>query len=545
MNPRIWLSRRVLLCVSMLLGMMALADAWEIDWLSQFGSGLFTGSIGGGKTDATGVYTAGSTFPALPGQIPAGATDAYIRKFSFDGLVLWTRQFGTPRSDLVSGIATGQGGVFVVGWTDGAFSGSTNAGGSDAFVRKYDQTGGILWTTQFGTPQDDRPFAGAIEERNGALYVAGFTAGTFPGEPVGEGQDVYIARLDSQTGAVLWIRQFGVRGITFGIGGLTVDDTGVYAASTVSLGTAIGDPDYGLFRKFDLSGNPLWSRQIKGAVGCSLAVWGLSAHADAIYLVGQANRAFLDDPVGCQPRNSAIVGSLRKYDAATGTLIWTRRIQAGSPSGGDGFTGAKIVHATDSGVYVGANATDSFPGYLPSAPRSDRALCPGLSSGNSFADKLDAYVRRYDSDGNVMWTHQFGSGVFDLVTGIGSDPSAIYISGDTSCSVQEDALYSGGNRDSFVARLTIDPATISGRVELLVGQIEALRDRGRLGPGDFVSLQVDLERALAIDRQDATTARQALEAFIENIGRLARRGDLSTAEVDPVVAAASAIIAGM
>src|SRR5690349_17054820 len=81
---------RASIAISALAALVNIAYAWDIGWISQFGSGRFTNSEGGGRVDATGVYTVGSTFPALPGQVlVGGSTDAYIRKFAFDGTILW------------------------------------------------------------------------------------------------------------------------------------------------------------------------------------------------------------------------------------------------------------------------------------------------------------------------------------------------------------------------------------------------------------------------------------------------------------------------
>ena len=100
-------------------------------------------------------------------------------------------------------------------------------------------------------------------QRGAAVYVAGWTSGAFPGATAGQGQDLYLAKLDAQTGAVVWIRQFGVRGQFLGVGGITVDDTGVYAASSVALGPSLDDPYNGLLRKYDLNGNLVWAREIR------------------------------------------------------------------------------------------------------------------------------------------------------------------------------------------------------------------------------------------------------------------------------------------
>src|SRR5262249_23646618 len=67
----------------------------------------------------------------------------------------WTRQFGTAVPDVAQGVAAGDTGVYVAGYTGGALPGQTSAGSEDAFVRLYDAAGNELWTRQFGTALTD------------------------------------------------------------------------------------------------------------------------------------------------------------------------------------------------------------------------------------------------------------------------------------------------------------------------------------------------------------------------------------------------------
>src|SRR5439155_333651 len=105
-------------------------------WTDQFGAGG-TVSAAAVAVDAGGnVYVAGAAAGALPGQTAAGVTDAFVRKYATDGAPLWTRQFGTSRSDAAVAVAADEGGAFVAGSTLGSL-GPPAAGGLDAFVRRY------------------------------------------------------------------------------------------------------------------------------------------------------------------------------------------------------------------------------------------------------------------------------------------------------------------------------------------------------------------------------------------------------------------------
>src|SRR5438270_6913106 len=94
----------VCICAVVAVPMFAQTEAPPIEWIRQFGSssGDIAQSV---AVDASGVYVAGRTMGALPGQTKAGFYDAYIRKYDPSGTELWTRQFGSSGSTNVFGVA--------------------------------------------------------------------------------------------------------------------------------------------------------------------------------------------------------------------------------------------------------------------------------------------------------------------------------------------------------------------------------------------------------------------------------------------------------
>jgi hypothetical protein len=131
----------------------------------------------------------------LTGTAMIGGRDAYLRKYDGSGSVLWTRQFGTTLQDDANVVTVHtNGNIYVAGQTYGAFPNKTNAGQSDMYIMKFDSAGTALWTRQFGTASFDDAFA---IERGGAgnLYVAGFAYGAFPGETYAGSYDAYFMKL--------------------------------------------------------------------------------------------------------------------------------------------------------------------------------------------------------------------------------------------------------------------------------------------------------------------------------------------------------------
>jgi hypothetical protein len=232
-------------------------------WTRQFGT-VFMDRAGAIAAHAGVVYTAGLTGGALPGQVSAGQADAFVRSYDAAGNELWTRQFGTVYPDDAAGVAADAGGVYVAGNTQGALPDQVAAGGlSDAFVRKYDRAGNELWTRQFGTPGSD--FVAGVAADAGGVYVAGNTQGALPGQVAAGGQaDAFVRKLDP-AGNELWTRQFGTPTVD-AVTGVSVGAGHVYVVGYTfgALEAPAGSFD-AFVRKLDPAGNELWTRQFGSA----------------------------------------------------------------------------------------------------------------------------------------------------------------------------------------------------------------------------------------------------------------------------------------
>jgi hypothetical protein len=190
--------------------------------------------------NASGVYVAGATQGTLPGQAGAGDSDGFLRKYAFDGTVVWTRQFGTSESDEILSMAIDPSGLYLAGTTTGAMAGQTSAGSVDAFVSKYDFNGRVVWTRQFGTAKYDDALGIAVSAQG--VYVAGNTTGAWPGHLNVGDYDVFVRKYDVK-GGVAWTQQFGGRAHEELLG-IAVDASGVYAAG-VTEGALTSQPSHG------------------------------------------------------------------------------------------------------------------------------------------------------------------------------------------------------------------------------------------------------------------------------------------------------------
>ena len=422
------------------------ALAEEVSWIDQFGT---AGSdfADGVAADTYFGYTTGRVGRdlALPGQTSVGSVDAFVRKYDGSGSIVWTRQFGTPEFDGFSKIASRNGTLYVAGLTTGTFTGETAHGGVDTFVRTYDADGNVGWTRQFGTAGGDFALDVAVDDTS--IYVLGFTSGVFPGQLSAGSDDFFLAKL-TLDGSLLWVRQFGTAGLDpaiFTLGGVAVDATGIYVGSTVPLAlpgqVAVGDAD-AFLRKYDLDGNELWTYQF--GTPCIDVLSDIDLYGGDVLMAG-ATTGVLDNPAF--PRctnppeghnNSGGQGStFVQRRSSNGAVLWTEQYKGSS--GLTGFTLATGVTVNDAGVFVASEA------ITPRNPRLIDLECP-IGSPSEDVD-----VRMLAHDGHLVWTRQIGSTASDTPSGIAVNDAGVLVAGTTDCRVEGET--SVGGQDAFALQL--------------------------------------------------------------------------------------------
>lgn len=386
-------------------------------WIREFGT-YGEDQIEGVYADSTGVYVAGYTTGALPGQNFSGDRDAFVRKYDFDGNEVWTREFGTSGTDEIREISVNSSGIYVTGLTTGTLPGQSRIGGYyDSFIRKYDLDGNEVWTRQFGTTGDDTPFG--VYADSSAAYVTGSARGAFPGQVnLGEA-DAFVRKYDPDGNAV-WTRQFGTAQYDLGWG-VFADATGVYVAG-YTLGAFPGYANQGAFdiflRKYDFDGNELWTKQF-GTTGSDMAR-GISGDSAGVYVCGS-----VDGELPGQTQVGYSDAFVRKYDA-DGNENWTR--QFGTTEG----ESCEGIFANSTTVYSVGQTNGAF-------------------AGQNLTGEADYFIRKYDENGTEQWTHQSGTLGEDAMDGyVASDSTGIYFAGITS------GYFAGysqqGNGDCFVRK---------------------------------------------------------------------------------------------
>ncbi len=386
-----------------------------VDWTTEFGTLRYDVAYAT-ATDGTSVYVAGFTNFSLPGQRYHHRYDAFVRKYDRDGEVLWTRQFGTSGTDQVLGIAADPDGVTVAGSTDGRFPGQEAGGGLDAFAARFGASGRQQWIRQFGTRADDRATAVAVS--SGRTFVVGATGGPL-GARQGGPTDAFVAELRG-AGQLAWVRQFGSAG-SDQANGIAVRSGRVYAVGSTTgavRGTYLGGASDALVAAFGTNGTLLWQR----ALGSSSAdeMSAVVARAEGLFVVGSS-----DGVLGDQVPAGGIDAFVAKLDRS-GEPMWFRQF------GSEAEDHAVAVAADAQGIYVAGSTAGALP---------DGALL----------GEWDGFVRKYLPNGTQIWTRQLGTADFDQAYGVSVERTGLYLVGTTHGAFE--GLSNAGDRDVFVVRV--------------------------------------------------------------------------------------------
>jgi len=396
---------------------------YETEWIRQLGTSLWDSSHAVSCDSLGNVYISGLTYGSLGGH-NAGSSDAFVSKYDSAGKLLWARQLGTPLSDESWSVsADALGNVYISGWTQGWLNprDPPHSGSLDAFVAKYDPAGNLLWTRQYGT-ENDEVSRGVSADVLGNVYISGYMEGN-PGLPGGP-REAFINKYNS-SGIHLWTRQIVGLGWVWSQG-VSADSLGnVYISGHTSAPldpTSKGWSD-AFVSKFDSAGALLWTRQL-GTTGPSETSFGVSAdRLGNVFMSGSIDSG----------GSSTIDAFVTKYNSE-GHLLWTRQLGSGE---------------VDSSLGLSADGAGNV--FIAGYTRG--------SLGGPNAGEQDAFVSKYDTDGNLLWTLQIGTSELEYAYGVTVDTMGnAYLTGYTEGSLGGP---NAGSADAFLVKLIVpEPGTI-------------------------------------------------------------------------------------
>jgi hypothetical protein len=356
--------------------------------------------------------------------------DAYLSKFDQDGSFLWVRSIHGWELQNVRGVALdASGDVYVTGYFyyeltfEGDPSGKIYEGQDySGYIAKYDSEGIFQWAKTWGPEPDTADFGiyvmGLDTDPAGNLYVVGLFDGIVdfdpgPGVEIHEPnseyyQDGFAVKFDS-AGNFAWAGTWALDDEFRGIWDVAADSVsgfyvtgdfdepldfdpgdGVSIVSPLSPGTAF-------LVKLDANCDFQWVRAWGAQSGIALDSDGDNNIYVGGYFVSTVD--FDPGPGVDEHVASAYNSYVSKFDSS-GQFLWART-WGSDYSGGPEEQSVRAIGIAADSLYVGGEfylTVDFDPG-------------PGVDEhqGSSWGDS-DAYLSKFDLDGQFQWARTWGSG---------------------------------------------------------------------------------------------------------------------------------------
>lgn len=172
-----------------------------------------------GNIAITGLFQGTATFGTIS-LSSTGVYDIFVAKYNPSGNALWAKRAGAS-SNFNGGnsitVDTNDN-IITTGYFSGRFANFgnhvlTSAGGSDAFIAKYDPLGNVLWAKRGGGINGDAGNAITIDKDNNVFASGSFqdTMSFNTHNPLLHstgGRDIFVAKYDS-LGHLIWAKQAG------------------------------------------------------------------------------------------------------------------------------------------------------------------------------------------------------------------------------------------------------------------------------------------------------------------------------------------------
>ena len=219
----------------------------NIQWNKTYGGKRTDGANSVVQTSDGGYAIAGHT-----SSFGAGDWDFWLVRTDANGTGLWSKTFGTPKTDYAYSIVqTIDRGYAIAGYTS-----SFGAGRYDFWLVKTDENGTIQWNQTYGGKNSEWAFS-IVQTTDEGYAMAGYTSSFGAGQ-----MDFWLVKTDA-SGNMQWNKTYGGPDWDWGTSIIQTDNEGYAIAGwTKSFGT--GDSDFWLL-KTDENGNAQWNRTYGGA----------------------------------------------------------------------------------------------------------------------------------------------------------------------------------------------------------------------------------------------------------------------------------------
>jgi hypothetical protein len=421
-----------------------------------------------------------------------GTSDAFLVKFNSSGVRQWGTYYGGSGNENGWSCAVdGSGNVYLAGGTNSingiATSGvheETNAGGTDAFLAKFNSNGIRQWGTYYGGNFTDAAHACKVDD-NGNVYMAGYTtstngiatSGVHQETYAGGDRDAFLVKFNGN-GTRQWGTYYGGSGYDNGES-CAVDGNGnVYLAgfttSTTAISTSLSHQQtYGggncvvnggfgfctdaFLVKFNSNGTRLWGTYYGGddddkGQACAVDASGF------VYLAGRTESFFNIATSGAH-QTEHYSTPYRTYHAFLVKFNHNGIRQWGTFYGGQGDDYATFCTTDANGdVYI-AGQTKSFNNIATSFAHQ--------TSKSGGSGNFDAFLAKFNSNGVSQWGTFYGGDDHESdITCAVDDNGYVYLAGTTEsnnaiATTGAHQETNEGNSDAFLVKLYGGVCTIT------------------------------------------------------------------------------------
>lgn len=342
--------------------------------------------------------------------------DLFVMRWGPEGTSTLRRQFGTEFADRAESVAVDvQGSIIAVG---GAMPSADPALGTDVLAVKLAEDGAETWRVVRGEPDLTDLARSVAVDAFGQIFIAGMT-----NERVDRGTEMFLLERDPEGGSER-MTYVGSAEAPVELGEAVALDDGEVVLVGSSRATFGGAPAGG----FDMVATRLRQNRSE-AWALRRGTGDIDAALDVV-IDGEGNTwvaaVSYADLVELQLENDGFPsGFLFKYDR-DGALRLARRL------GGVGeFVRINALALAEDGGVFAAGVTE-------------------VQLGEASFGGRDAFVARYDANGERRWTHQLGSEGADEAHAVALDPrGTVVVTGQTSGDVAGTGNH--GGLDAFVA----------------------------------------------------------------------------------------------
>lgn len=426
----------------------------DAPWAEKFnGSGYgyeFLAVDGEGNTYVTGDFT-GSVTLGNDTLTAASGMDVFVAKLDKDGKVQWAKDFGGINDESAEDITVDKNGntYFTGTFSDQVTFGSEtleSVESNDAFVAKLDNTGEVVWAKQFGGIGSDE--ASGIEvDKDDNTYITGkFEAqvsfSTKDGDVTldgGQSSDVFVAKLNSD-GDLLWAKDFGDDSELDEAEDIVVDKDGnTYLFMTENVES--GKENVFLTKLDKSDGSEVWKQTFGDENNYVVAKDIVIDSTDNIFITGEFKETVT---FGGTPNAPTLDGGsnsdlfVAKVDSK-GDVLWAKDFDSGE----------------DDNVEVEGIAVDDMGNTYVTGYYESKSMSVGNFMLYDQGGDKDAFIAKFDSNGEVKWAQNLGGANYDKISDIAVNDGKIYLAGEfyDEATFGDTTLKANNSSDTFLVKL--------------------------------------------------------------------------------------------